>query len=87
MKTAITKESLLEFGMIQKDSPIYPLEKVISVDDNPNEGHISICVTHVRNTSELCLMMPDGACIYIGPESIEELKVFEKCILAWEPNY
>lgn len=93
--TAISKETLLEYGMIKTigDSAlIWPMEKVISVDEEGNpatkeEEKMAICITHIRNDTELCLMLPDGNCLYLRPESIEELKTFEKCIESYEPNY
>lgn len=90
---AITKEQLLEFGMKETTGDerlIFPMEKVISIpndDAEEDEGKLAICVTQMRNQPELCLMMPDGACLYLAAETIEELKIFEKCIASWEPNY
>jgi hypothetical protein len=84
----ITKETLLEFGMTITEAPlnlIIPMEKVLY--QNAEGGKLAICVTNFRNASELCLMVPGGHCIYINPKSIEDLKTFEQCLGAWEPNY
>lgn len=89
----ITKENLITFGMKETEGDekmIFPMKKVISIpneDADEDEGELAICVTQMRNVSELCLMLPDGACIYLAAESIEDLQTFEKCIASYEPNY
>ena len=89
----ITKENLIAFGMKETEGDekmIFPMKKVISIpneDADEDEGELAICVTQMRNASELCLMLPDGACIYLAAESIEDLQTFEKCIASYEPNY
>lgn len=89
----ITKENLITFGMKETEGDekmIFPMKKVISIpneDADEDEGELVICVTQMRNASELCLMLPDGACIYLAAESIEDLQTFEKCIASYEPNY
>ena len=89
----ITKENLITFGMKETEGykkMIFPMKKVISIpneDADEDEGELAICVTQMRNASELCLMLPDGACIYLAAESIEDLQTFEKCIASYEPNY
>lgn len=89
--STITEEQLLEFGMIKTvGDPIESMRKVISVvkdEDQENEGEIAIAVTHMRNQSELALMLPDGGCIYLSCATIEDLKTFEQCIESWEPSY
>ena len=93
MKTIITSETLIQFGMKENksgESRIFPLVKQISEisEEEKEEGHtgLSICVTNLRNKAELCLNM-DGAILYLCPSNIEELKIFEKCISSYEPNY
>lgn len=79
----ITKESLIAFGMKEvggEARAIFSMNKVISV----GEDTMSICVTNVRNASELCLILPDGAFLYLKAESIEDLQRFEKCIGSYE---
>jgi hypothetical protein len=89
----ITKENLITFGMKETEGDekmIFPMKKVISIqneDADEDEGDLAICVTQMRNASELCLMLPDGACIYLDVQSIEDLQTFEKCIASYEPNY
>lgn len=84
----ITKEQLIEFGMIETtgdEKVLFPLKKVISEasDNGEDDGELSICVYMGR----LALLLPDGALIYILAESIDELKAFEKSIAGYEPNY
>lgn len=86
----ITKESLIKFGMIEQQGDekiIFPLKKVISIPNEDEEGEIAICVTTLRNAHELCLVLPDGAIIYLAPDNIEHLKKFEMCIASYEPNF
>lgn len=85
----ITEEQLIEFGMIKTvGDPIESMRKVISVaDEDADLGEMAICVTHMRNQPELCLMLPDGSCLYLNCETIEELKTFENCIQSWEPSF
>ncbi len=100
--TEITKDSLLAYGMKETEGDealLFPLKKIISVganddsdeDDEENyqddEGELAICLTQMRNAPELCLMMPDGACLYLSIGNIEELEAFEKCVESWEANY
>lgn len=87
----LTKEDLLSFGLVEtsgEERVWYPMKKVISVKDSDDKdaGELAICVTTQNNATELVLATPDG-CLYLGAETIEELKVFEKCILSWEPNF
>ena len=84
----ITKESLISYGMKVTDDELFPLKKGIGItDENEDEedvGELAICVTVMRNESELCLSMPDGSLLYLNVESIEELVAFEKCIGSFE---
>jgi hypothetical protein len=92
-KTIINKENLILYGMTENKgdgSFIMPMEKVISVpneDADEDEGDLAICVTTMRNSTEICLRLPDGAVIYLNVQSIEQLKAFEKCIGCYEPPY
>lgn len=89
-KMKITNNQLLEFGMKKNkngDKLLFPMEKIISMPNEDNEGNIAICLTNMRNQTELCLMLPNGDCIYLSIETIEKLKIFEKCIGSWEPSY
>lgn len=86
----ITKENLIEFGMKETtgDSKIiFPMEKVISIPNDEIDGELAICLTRMRNREEFCLMLPDGSCLYLNVNSMEDLRTFEKCIESWEPNY
>ncbi len=84
----ITKENLLKYGMVENtggDSTIFPLIKTIGKDDEV--GELSIAITRMRNSPELCLLLPDGATLYLNIKTIDELEAFEKCIAEYEPNY
>mgnify|MGYP003435836453 FL=1 len=93
----ITKESLLEYGMIETkgdESLLFPMKKVISVKNHLDEemeededGELAICITRLRNQVELCLSMPDGSILYLAPKSIEDLQAFERCIESYEPVF
>lgn len=91
----ISKDTLINhFGMTETvgDERIsFPIKKVISLPrenhDEEDEGELAICVTQMRNKAELCLLLPDGALIFLYVKTIEELKAFEKCIASYEPNY
>jgi hypothetical protein len=85
----ITKKQLIEFGMRETKGDerlFHPMKKIISVSNEENQ-ELSICVTSMRNVEELCLFLPDGSTLYLMPKTITELKIFEKCIESWEPNY
>ena len=86
----ITKEQLLEFGMKEAKSDaamIFPMEKLLSKQKSEDGGRFALCVTRLRNITELCLVMPDTSIIYLNVRTIEELKAFEKCIGSWESAY
>jgi hypothetical protein len=83
-ESTITKEQLIEFGMVETGDPFVPMRKVLGEGE---EGEISINVTHERNITELVLRLPDGAAIFLTIATIEELKAFEMCIGSWSPNY
>lgn len=85
---AITKETLLEFGMVEvagDEKFLTPMKKVLGSN---KEGDLSIVVWMGRNSAELGILSPDGALTYInGIETIDELKIIEKAITEWEPPY
>ena len=91
----ITKEQLIEFGMIETtgdEKIIFPMRKVISLpkesDDEDDElGEIAICIDMLYNSPRLVLSLPDGSSLGICVETIDELKAFEKCIGSFEPYY
>jgi hypothetical protein len=80
MKT-ITKESLLEFGMVETDSPIFPMRKEILSEMG---FRVYVCVSTLRNANELCILMSSTQILYINPVSIEELEIITKSIIAYE---
>ncbi|TRZ80535.1 hypothetical protein D4R86_04245 [bacterium] len=86
MKT-ISKEQLLKFGMKEntgEESVVFPMSKVIGKSDSKDYGNMIIALTTLRNESELCLYMPDGSILYLKPQDIDELIIFESCIESWE---
>ena len=93
MTMVINRDNLVNhFGMIetQGDEQImFPLKKVISVlnEESEEERELAICITRLRNISELCLSMLDGNILYLAIDNIEDLKVFERCIESYEPVY
>lgn len=93
MKTPITKESLIAYGMKVNtgfEGHVFPMEKIISIredDEKEGIGHMSILINRSNNSDQLCLWLPDGACIYLAIDNIEQLEAFEKCIASWEPNF
>lgn len=92
MRTPITKESLIAYGMQETGDPVVPLKKIISVDEDdvPNDDdqpHMAICVSRYRNADELTLSLPNAGLLYLNIGSIEELKTFEETIQMWEPEF
>jgi len=92
MSREITRESLLDFGMcltLEPESFIFPMIKVISepLKEGDGMGSLKIAVTRMKNRDDLCLVLPDGALIYLSPKSIEDLENFEKMIVRWEPVF
>jgi hypothetical protein len=93
METIITKESLLNFGMIETDESeriFFPMKKVLSIKSEneeyeEDEPEISIAITRMRNEEEFVLILPDGM-VFINPEFIEDLEAFEKMILEYQSN-
>ena len=87
----ITKEQLIKFGMKETEGDekaITPMKKVISLPNEDNElGEISICINMQYNSPRLILSLPDGSMLEICAKTIDELKVFEKCIGSFEPYY
>jgi hypothetical protein len=88
MSTEITKESLLEYGMKEYDNVLFPMQKNLSENENENqeEGILAICITQMRNITEICLLMPNGNIIFLNVNSIEELQQFENCIESYDSN-
>lgn len=93
MKTIINKENLILYGMTETGDSTFPMQKVISVPDEDSdpdyeaEGELAICLTNMRNSTEICLSLPGGSILYLNVQSIEQLKAFEKCIGSYEPPY
>jgi hypothetical protein len=93
MKTKITKDSLLKFGMIDTGDCFDLLEKDLISDkwkeENPEEAEnaiLSLVITNERNSAELGLRTADGI-IFLAIDSIEDLEIFEKAIGSYSSNY
>lgn len=91
----ISKEDLLEFGFVENKEPskvIYPFEKVILEQEiegqDDTEPVLSLVLERFNESVSIGLISNDGHTIYLnGIESIEDLKVIEKCISSYRPNY
>ena len=79
----INKEQLIEFGMEETSSPMYPLKKTLGENE---DGSITLAISMSSNEPSLVLVTPDGQ-IHFTVESIEELKIIKKCITGYEPHY
>lgn len=88
MNTLITKESLIEFGMVEPEdhfeAQIYPLSKTIIETE---DGNVQLLVSRMRNADEICLMLPAGDMLYLNVQTIEQLRTFELAISEYEPNF
>ena len=85
MKTEkITKEDLKSIGMNPTLDPVIKYEKIIGEGE---DGKLAIVLTSERNVLELALSMPDGSMLYLRPQTIDHLQIFESCIESWSPVY
>ena len=82
----ITKEQLIEFGLIENDKPdkiIYPLKKTLGkndIEDDNDENSIDLVVTMEFNDPVLAISLPEGDLVLGGIETLDELKVIVKAI-------
>lgn len=83
MKSTITKEQLLEWGMINTIDPSTPLKKVLG--ESEEIGELSIILTLHRNVQEFAISLPDGAMLMLNPLTIEDLKKIEEMLMSYEP--
>ena len=85
----MTKEELINFGMVEQDDPIYPMEKVLSeeIEDSEDGEKIALVITRERNSAELALIVPGGTLFLGGVKSVDDLKTIEACVTEWEPFY
>jgi len=74
MKTEITKESLLKFGMRETLEPIVPMEKFLTNGDE----EVSIAVTCYFNVDQIALVITGVGQLLLNVESIEDLEVIER---------
>lgn len=81
----ITKESLLEYGMIEtskSESFIFPMKKPILTDELAGEK-VYMAVTSIRSIFEPCILVPNGV-IILKASTIEQLQLIEDSLLAYE---
>ena len=83
MKSPITKEQLIEWGMIETSDPIYPLEKILG--ESGEVGRLAIVLTLEKNSQNFAIKLPDGATLFINPLTIDDLKKLEELIYSYEP--
>lgn len=83
MKSKITKEQLIEWGMVETDHPAMPMKKVLG--RNKEIGEFSIGLSLHTNTEMFVINLPDGAMIILNPLTIEDLKKMEELIYGYEP--
>lgn len=74
MKTPITKESLLKFGMTLTEDPVIPMSKIITEGDE----EVSIAVTRYFNCDQLALVINGVGQLLLDVKSIEDLEAIER---------
>lgn len=74
MKTPITKESLLKFGMVLTDDPVSPMSKTITKGDE----EISLSVTRYFNVDNIAIVINGVGQIILAVECIEDLEAIER---------
>lgn len=85
MKSTITKEQLLKWGMVITEDPVVPMKKVIGKSESDELGSMSIAVTMYTNTPIFSIILPDGGTLHLNPACIEDLKKIEELIVSYEP--
>lgn len=92
----ITREQLIEFGMkinVADDKFIYPMKKNLGraredEDDEDSEViSLDLVITREYNKPQLAIVCPGCTLFLDGVQSIEDLKVIERCISSFEPSY
>lgn len=84
MKTKITKESLLKFGMVETNDPAIKLSKVLV---NDGEVEMRLQLTWHRNSDEFTLYIDDYGLLYINATCIEDLEAIERLVSSFESFY
>jgi hypothetical protein len=75
MKTPITKESLLKFGMIETLDPGMPMSKVIMTE---GDEEICLAVTQYFNADNISIVIKGVGQILLAIECIEDLEAIER---------
>jgi len=83
----ITKDQLLEFGMVMTDNPAVPMKKVIGQSNTDELSDMLIAVTMYTNSPILAIILPDGGMLTLNPKTIKDLKKIEELIMTFEPVF
>ncbi len=86
----ISKKDLIEFGFIEETGAakvIYPYSKVLLADENTNEPALSLVVENYNQTAVFGIISHEGHTIYLSVASMNDLKIIEKSITGYKPNY
>lgn len=75
MKTELTKESLLKFGMILTDDPVSPMSKKL---ETGGDAEVHLSVTRYFNCDQLALVIYGVGQILLDVKCIEDLEYIEK---------
>lgn len=83
----ITKEQLTENGWTFNENG-FPFYAQKDLTEGPDaEDKIQLVLHGWNGRQDFALLLPDGGMVNIGPYTIEELNLFERMILSYEPNY
>lgn len=89
--TPITRQSLLDNGWKETGDHVIPCKKTLTdkgADDyDPDSGEIELVLHRWHNNDTFALSLPDGSMVNINPQNQEELNIFERLIISYEPNY
>jgi hypothetical protein len=83
MKSTITKEQLLEWGMNHTTDPTTLLKKVLG--ESKEVGELAIILTIHNNVQAFAIALPDGAMLILNPLTIDDLKKIEEMLMSYEP--
>lgn len=86
----ISKKDLIEFGFTEETGAakaIYPYEKVLLAVEETNEPVLSLVVENYNQGAIFGIITQEGHTIYLSVASMDELKIIEKSITGYKPNY
>jgi hypothetical protein len=86
----IKKKDLIEFGFIEEVGAarvIYPYAKVLLADEDTGEPVLSLVVENFNQGLTFGIISQEGHTIYLSITSMDELRIIEKSIVAYKPNY